>query len=316
VRWLLVVWCLLVAGVLCVAQSEHVNAFWQTRDSNYNNSLYVSGGGAAYTGPLDINGSAYAFWSTRCGGSVYTGNVADIWDGSTGSTTETLITCSSGGVLNQTVNALSVTCAVSCRIKTLYDQSGSANCSGACNVTQATNADRPSVTVNCQNGLICMVCNAATPTNLVSASTISNAQAQALTVSYVAERTGNTSAYNSVIGASGGNLQLGFNNAANALFMYAAGSIPSNIVANDNVLHAVQNIVNGASSAWYLDGSSTTVSTSPGSTGIAASNAIDLCDGAGSDPTTGEVFEVGVWSGDKTTNNATMNSNQHTYWNF
>lgn len=38
-------YCLLLAGILCVAQQERVSAFWQSRDSNYN--VLISGGGAS-----------------------------------------------------------------------------------------------------------------------------------------------------------------------------------------------------------------------------------------------------------------------------
>src|SRR6185312_8922435 len=104
--------------------------------------------GTGYTGPLDVIGSAKLIVSVRCASTSYTGNVMDVWDSATGSTTETLITCSSGGVLNtSSPSALATTCASGCNVKTWYDQSGQTNCSGstACNFTQATNANRPAL---------------------------------------------------------------------------------------------------------------------------------------------------------------------------
>src|SRR5260370_35744856 len=69
------------------------------------------GGGGAYSGPVDINGAAYALWSTRCQSTANTGNVADVWDAATGSTPNTLITCSAGGILNtNSPTALATTC--------------------------------------------------------------------------------------------------------------------------------------------------------------------------------------------------------------
>ena len=41
-RRALLIWCLLLAGLACIAQSERVSAFWQSRDSNYN--IAISGG--------------------------------------------------------------------------------------------------------------------------------------------------------------------------------------------------------------------------------------------------------------------------------
>ena len=44
-RRALLIWCLLLAGIVCIAQSEHVSAFWQSRDSNYNQNVVSGGGG-------------------------------------------------------------------------------------------------------------------------------------------------------------------------------------------------------------------------------------------------------------------------------
>jgi hypothetical protein len=59
------------------------------------------GGAPSYTGPLDVlSTNVWAAYSTRCAKSSYTGDVVDVWDAATGITTETLITCSSGGTQN------------------------------------------------------------------------------------------------------------------------------------------------------------------------------------------------------------------------
>jgi hypothetical protein len=55
---LLVLWCLLLVGIICIAQSERVSASWQSRDSNYN--IAVSGGG----------GSGSTFDPSHCSTSV------------------------------------------------------------------------------------------------------------------------------------------------------------------------------------------------------------------------------------------------------
>src|SRR4051812_36677853 len=80
----------------------------------------------AYTGPLDVAGytSAYAYYGFRCSKSSYTGNVALIRNAATPTTT-TQLTCSSGGVINETINSLATTCASSCLVTTLTDQVGS-----------------------------------------------------------------------------------------------------------------------------------------------------------------------------------------------
>ena len=148
-------WALIfLFGLFYISQSE---AFWQSRDSNYNISI----GGSpppAYTGPGDVVSGAVAWWGLRCYNNAYSGNVADIWDSATGNTTETLLTCSSGGTINQTINALSVTCAVACKVKTLYDQSGAGDCSGVCDLVPNVGfgSTRPVFTQNCIGSLPCM----------------------------------------------------------------------------------------------------------------------------------------------------------------
>ena len=55
-RRALLSWCLLLAGIVCIAQSEHVSAFWQSRDSNYNNACAITGtctGGGGSTTTFD-----------------------------------------------------------------------------------------------------------------------------------------------------------------------------------------------------------------------------------------------------------------------
>lgn len=81
------------------------------------------------------------YWGGRCVASAYTGIVEDIWDSATGSTTETQLTCSAGGIINQTVNALSSTCAAGCEVAAWYDQEVNST-SSVYNIT-AAHGNRP-----------------------------------------------------------------------------------------------------------------------------------------------------------------------------
>jgi hypothetical protein len=65
-------------------------------------------------------------------------------------------------------------------------------------------------------------------------------------------------------------------------------------------------------SSLSIDGTSTTGTISIN--GISNSDAVGMSNGG--NPITGTIFEVGIWSSDKSANYATMNSNQHTYWGF
>jgi hypothetical protein len=276
------------------------------------------GGGGGFTGAIDINGAAYVFWSTRCSATAYTGNVVDIWDTATGSTTETLVTCSSGGVLNTgSPTALATTCSVSCNAKIVYDQSGASDCAGPCDITTATNADRPLVTTSCQNAKICLAFNGSAMC-LANAS-LTTAQLQPYTTSVVFNRTGNVTTLAAILGQSGGvNLQLGGNSSANQVYAYGGGAVQT-ATANDSTNHAMQTLMNGASSSFYIDGSLTSMAGSPGTNGLAptpTSVGIGSQNTCGGGFWTGNWFETGIWGGDKTANNSTMNGNQHTYWSF
>jgi len=129
------------------------------------------------------------------------------------------------------------------------------------------------------------------------------------------DRTGNFTTIAAIVaGGAGGNLQIGGNSAANQVYAFAGGSVAT-ASANDSTNHAMQVLINGASSSFYIDGSSTAAS--PGANNIGSGNVgIGSQNTCGGNFWTGNWFETGIWNGDKTTNNATMNSNQHTYWAF
>jgi hypothetical protein len=140
---------------------------------------------------------------------------------------------------------------------------------------------------------------------------ITTPQAQPFTMSTVAIRTGNTSAFGDVLGASVAGLQFLFANAANQFALYAGGAVTT-APATDNVFHAIQGVYSGASSSLYIDGSSTTP-LSPGAAALSGSIAI----GDNNNPLTGKVTEVGIWAvAFNGTQQSNMNSNQHTYWGF
>ena len=99
-------------------------AYWQTRDSTYNNPI-VSGGPAC--SPVaclgDVVSGATLYYSTSyCYNAAYTGKVMDVNDVSTG-ISATTFTCAANGVINQSGTALAETCAVSCSIRNLYNRS-------------------------------------------------------------------------------------------------------------------------------------------------------------------------------------------------
>jgi hypothetical protein len=268
-------------------------------------------GGGGYTGPGDIVSGALAWHGLRCYSTSYTGNIADIWDAATGSTTETVLGCNAGGtIVVKSGSALATTCASGCNVKTLYDQSGGNNCSGACDITEATNSSRPTFTQNCIGSLPCLTFAAASLNALKSANSLSS-QSQPYTISGVLERTASFTTQMSVYGDASCN-QIFFTSTANTVGMFAQSSVVS-ATATDSANHAGQFVFNGASSSIDVDGT-TTSSLNPGTSAIGGAQ---LWMGAGCGGTTGNIYEAGLWSGAFSSGQQTsMNTNQHSYWGF
>jgi hypothetical protein len=126
-----------------------------------------------------------------------------------------------------------------------------------------------------------------------------------------------------IIANVSGNLQYGANDSgANQIFLYNGGAAALDATAADSTTHAAQGLFNNTSSTVYIDGTLTSPGSAIGTLGIPASALVLGAEQAGASCAgasaflAGNVFEVGIWASDKTANNATMNSNQHTYWSF
>jgi hypothetical protein len=106
--------------------------------------------------------------------------------------------------------------------------------------------------------------------------------------------------------------QVGWANSANTVFSYA-GSVPTVGSVADSSFHALQYVMNGASSDLNVDGTPNTVN--PGTNGI-TSQPLGICSPAGNS-FTGQFREVGLWlSAFSTGNSSAMSTNQHTRGGF
>ena len=282
------------------------------------------GGSAGYVGPGDVVSGAWGWWGLRCYNAAYSGNVADVFDTATGTTTETLLTCSAGGIMNQTINALSVTCAIGCSIKILYDQSGNTNCSiNACDFgTSAPVSSWPVLSLNCLGALPCMTFNgtssrfqaAHTPTTL----------AQPLTISASAVRSTGTGEQNILSSNSGNATLLEFHNAANGADIYS-GSTNFLIVpgVTDGTWHAFQGIFcSTASSPCSTSGNTSNLNVNGSdNTGNISNSSLSANLFMGNDLQgswlNGRIVEAGVWPFSfSSANNSAMSTNQRSYWGF
>lgn len=294
------------------------NAVGTGAASAASNSVTPSAGSCSPVAcPGDAVSGSITFLSLRCYQYAYSGNVADVWDGATGSTTETLITCSNGNLVTSSPTSLATTCAVSCKIKTWYDQSGNNACGSApCNLTQATNANRPTLTLNCTNSTIpCALFVRSSGTYLLATGTITQAYPFSLSFVFNAAQQG---------GAGGGGwiwddqVHMGsFVNSigANELVLYQGNS--NNSTASNSVTHAIQVVFQsgGTTSTIDIDGTTTT----PGAAGTnGAMSGNTMIAGAVSSSAQfldGKVMEINLYgSALSSGNQATLCHSQFTYF--
>jgi hypothetical protein len=271
-------------------------------------------------GDLSLTG-IQAYWGLRAFTSATRGNKLINACNSTGGVDvgcgDMFSDATTGILVSATISG--ITCpGANCTVKTIYDNSGQTFCTpGACDLTQATVSQRPTLGISGLNSLPCMQFTAGSNTFLANSVNYNTVQAGAITaqpftVSYVAVRTSGV-AYMDAF-ASGAGVQAGFDTTANKVFVYAGSNLPT-ATATDGVFHAVQTIWNGASSVLYVDGSSTTTASTPGTNSLG----ITLSIGGSSSLLTGCVAEVSLWNAAFSgANNSTMNTNQHSTsgWNF
>ena len=270
----------------------------------------AASGGGGYSGPGDVVTTNWiAFNGLRAFSSATRGQkLANVCDAADAHCADMLSDATTG---NAVVPSSNPNCSSSgnCTVKTLYDQSGSLACaSTACDLTQATIANRPTLTIGCTGGKVCLTFTA---TQSLSSGSVSPFASQPFSGSLVGERTGNFTTQMIFTGAVGGDVQVAFLSSANTGYVYA-GTVASTTVS-DSAFHSIQGVFNNASSVLDVDGSSSAVSSGVNNftTGICMSNSC-----AGGFGITGNIAEVAWWAADKSASFAAMNTNQHTYWGF
>jgi hypothetical protein len=202
---------------------------------------------SSYIGPGDVVSGATEFYGLRAYNKAYaTGTNNAITIRRTSDSTSTNILILATGALD-VATATTFCASTTCFASAMYGQ-----ISGKI-VTQATTSAQPQLIFNCLNtSLPCLALTSASSQQLTTSSFVTSAQPN--TLSFVAERNGNTGVTNSVIGAFNAS-QGGYGAAANQAFIFA-GSQPT-VTAADNALHAVQGVLNGASSSLNVDGTLT-----------------------------------------------------------
>lgn len=265
----------------------------------------------AYVGPGDVSSGAAAWWGLRAYSTATRGNkAANVCIPSDAACADLVTDVATGALIIPMIGGSSCG-VVLCTVKTLYDQTGNTNCNGVtCDVTQATIANRPTLTLNCLGSTLpCMTWSGSQ--TLLSANATNALHPQPFSVSGVGQRTGSFTSYGDILGTSGGSIQLAYNNSANTALLYA-GNLSLTATAADSSFHAIQGLLNGVSSILYIDGSST--SGNPGGTSFPSVEF--MCVGTCGNPTTGKSTEGGVWFSDTSANFSALNANQRAYWGF
>jgi len=190
--------------------------------------------------------------------------------------------------------------ATTCFIRTWYDQSGLGR-----HLNQTTAANQPALIFNCQGTLPCA--------RLIAPQAITGASVTPATglvsISVVANRRTGTANCLFIEQNGFANRITGQNTVANSWIL--AGSTAASVVLADTAWHAVQGVINGASSAINADGVDATVSVTgtvtAGQPTISAVGA-STCD----------VAEAAVWDnyGLTLAERAVLSSNQRGFWGF
>jgi hypothetical protein len=292
---------------------------------------FASGG---FAGPGDVLSGAKFYYGFECYNAAYAGNVADLVDTATGTTSGTRLQCSAGGTISAVVSAstcatttggaafisgglcspIATTCAVSCNVLTTYDQSGAAACvSGPCDLTMPTLANQPLYVNSCVNSKPCMKFVAS---DLNSGVTNTLTLAQPFTFSQVMGRTGNFTNFNITTLEGGQVAGVYFGSAANRISLIAGSIVNFTDATNcpNTTTLSVHGIINGASSLIVCGGTDSGA-LNPGTSTWSGQTIHIGSDGVTTNPCTCTITVSGLWpiAMNSTQYNA-LHANYQTYW--
>lgn len=214
----------------------------------------------------------------------------------------------------------------SCTIKTFYDicTIGGVPCNSCtggvpCPVTQATIGNRAIMAVDCIYpgiplfyGQSCAIFTEANSQSYIGPAA-SNTSLP-LSIAFVAQRTGNTSAYNTVFGGTGATASAGFGSSPNTAYFqdgYQLGA-PT---ANDNLFHSVMGESDGTNLHVYVDGVLSNTTATMASGAMVPPYVLGNKGGA-SLYFQGILFEAGLASSDITALAASLSAQQQLYWGY
>ena len=270
----------------------------------------------AYVGPGDLGIPNIIAWSGfRAYSHAQSGTKSALIFRSSDSTEATINSLANGQFDFPTAQAFCL--GTACTVVTAYDQSGGSNCSGVCDLTQATAANRPVLAYNglsnVTSGPNYAPCAYASGGSIALASANNvTSQAQPFTLVVMARRTGNVTTAQSLYTTNSNNVGLYYDNIANTGEMSAGGTAQT-FTVSDAAFHVLIGIFSGASSSLTVDGTTTNAAATPGSTAFVGKIT------AGKDFNTfnGTLCEASVYSGAMSSANMTLlTDNIRNYYGF
>ena len=275
-----------------------------------------SGGGSAYTGPLDLVAGAKAAYGIRALSSAYRGSklvsACNIVSGSVvGSCVDLLSDATTGLLVGATVGGVTCPGTATCQIVKWYDQTGGNNCTGSCDLNAAGGNVYQGLylTANCVGTLPCARGDNGVVQNTVMYAAGNWSLAQPITISAsMFVFTGSTG--ESIAGDATFAFQ--FLGLFGGTATFDAGTT-IHVTSAANAFHNFQIVFNGGSSSMMVDATANT-SLNPGSNGmatIAVNGEVSVSSALG----LYEYFEVIVWNSALSGANQTaLCHNQYTYW--
>lgn len=270
----------------------------------WNNAAVI----AAYTGPGDVASGALGWWGLRAYNAAYaTGSnpAIDLVD-QAGANPITINILANGKLdvasISTWVTAHTVT---TIKVAKLYDQTNNGR-----PLLQATLANMPTLNLAALNSLPTI--SFISTTSLDSGGgTVGNLN-QPISMSNVMARPSNSASNRKIFDNAATSCSLGWGSPVGSIRLETtAGSFDVTGNAEPN-FHAVQTLVNAASSQLYIDGTST------GGPALTGANPIwgdrFVINPGFDSPDVANITEWGFWNLDKSSNFAALNSNQTLFW--
>jgi hypothetical protein len=212
--------------------------------------FYISNVG--YAGPGDL-GISFIQWSgARAFSNAATFAKVIRLQRASDSTQEDINSLVTGALDYTTAQAFCTS--TTCAFATAYDKIGT-NCSGVCDLVQATSSAQPAFGLYGPNNIPCAQFAGASSQNLTTANSVTS-QSQPFTIYAVAERTSNATAQQSLLSSPSNNVGLYFSATSGNVVAYA-GTTSANVAASENTFHVIIAVINGSSSSITVDGITT-----------------------------------------------------------